>query len=599
MSDSGKSAAGAATPGNRPKPGFWRRACLAAVLLGLPGMALGLLYAPALDYDYVWTDTSAIGGRSMLRPPGEIAEAFREPLHRIPHRSGTAQQRYYRPAQVAMLSWVDQHFESKPRSFRSAGLVIGVACLALFSFFAWRLLGSRQAALTAALFVACHPVGIEAYVWIAGISGAMCALFLLAALAFGLASCRPRSPLAFAGLCLLSLLALAAALLTKERAVVEPALLLALFATSVRSGSGSPGKASAAGLLHRPRAAVLLALHGVLVAVYAFVWRPIVFGGGQLAQPTLGNSWITQFASFEPLALLGISLVLFSAAAFWLCLRHGRPVTALGIAWIWIAYAPTSDLVPLLHANGERYLFLSAFGASLIVADLVAALGQRTRRGAGIAVAILAVAFLAQRTAHRIPDWESNLDLFQQEIARDPAYREAYFLVAVDLANRGRTAEAETRLRPLLTADPRFDGTAGYSNLLSVNELACSLAFTLRHYDDVLDLEQRLRREHPAVLKAAPLRTCIGQANNALGNTQRAVELFTGVANELGSTTPPLLYVMIARAYFRLGDTDSSQSWLERARAAAGSDPFLLQKIRKIERQLARATRGSRPPTRR
>jgi tetratricopeptide (TPR) repeat protein len=364
--------------------------------------------------------------------------------------------------------------------------------------------------------------------------------------------------------------------------------------------------------LDRKRAAGLLAAHGLLALVYWFGWRPVALGDGPAALPPIGGSFATQIASAvanwpaklawlffplhsstsdvirvvdsaaDPLLWLGAGLALGSAAAWWLCLRRGRPLTALGLAWIWIAYAPTAGMLPMLHANGERYLFLSAFGAALIVADLVAALARRAGRVPGIALAALLLAFLTQRTSARIPEWESNLTLFQNEIARDPAYREGYFLAAFELFQRGRFAEADRHLRPLLASGPEFAGTASYANPLSVNELACSTQLSLRRYDAILALAGKLRRTQPAVLRAPPIRTCVGQAHNALGHTRRAVDLFRGVAEELGRETPPPLYLMIARGYGRLGESDEARAWLRRARTAAGPDPALQSQIRRL-----------------
>jgi tetratricopeptide (TPR) repeat protein len=231
----------------------------------------------------------------------------------------------------------------------------------------------------------------------------------------------------------------------------------------------------------------------------------------------------------------------------------------LGLAWIWIAYAPTAGLVPMLHANGERYLFLSAFGASLIVADLVTAFVRRIGLAPGLALAATLIAFLAQRTSARIPEWESDLTLFQHEIAREPAYREGYFLVAAELFARGRFAEASLHLHTLLSEGPEFEGTASYSNPLSVHELACSTDLALGRYDAVLALEPELQRTHPTVARAASVRARIGQAHSALGHTRQALDLYRGVAEALGAETPPKLYVMIARSHLHLGEVDEAR----------------------------------------
>jgi tetratricopeptide (TPR) repeat protein len=564
-----------------------------------------------------------VPGVALAAPPDEVARAFREPLHRIGRRGAAARQDYYRPLQVVALSQVDARFGSEPRNFRIACLAIGALCLGCWALFAGRLLGGPAAALLAALFVACHPVGIESYVWIAGISGPLSALFVVAALAFALASCTARPLPSAAGLGLLSLIALGAALLSKERAMTEPALLVATF-IGVAHAPAASGRSAP---LDQRRAAGLATAHLLLTLAYYFAWRPVVLGSSHATLPPIGGSAATQITSAlanwpanlawlfaplrsstsdvirvvdsaaDPLVWLGVGLALGSVAACWLCLRRGRPITALGLAWIWIAYAPTAGLVPILHANGERYLFLSAFGAALIVADLAAALARRAGAVAGLALALALLALLAQRTSARIPEWESNLALFQREIARDPAYREGYFLVAVEHFQRGRLAEAERHLRTLLAEGPEFAGTASYSNPLSVHELACSTHLGLRHYEAVFALERKLRATHPAIARAPPIRTCVGQAHNALGHTRQAVDLFRGVAGELGPETPPPLYLMIARGYLRLGEAAEARKWLARGRAAAVGDASLQRKLSQLGKRLPPET-GSAVPGR-
>ena len=57
----------------------------------LPVVVLWGLYAGALGFELSWTDVSAIGEGTMLRPPGEIWQAFGEPLHRVQGRGASQQ----------------------------------------------------------------------------------------------------------------------------------------------------------------------------------------------------------------------------------------------------------------------------------------------------------------------------------------------------------------------------------------------------------------------------------------------------------------------------------------------------------------------------
>ena len=48
----------------------------------------------------------------------------------------------------------------------------------------------------------------------------------------------------------------------------------------------------------------------------------------------------------DPVACLGLGLLLASLPIGWRLLRSGRGVAAFGLAWIWIAFLPTSGLIP-------------------------------------------------------------------------------------------------------------------------------------------------------------------------------------------------------------------------------------------------------------
>jgi len=586
-----------------------RRLALLLPALVAP-LAFWALYLPSLDYPFVWEDEGAIAAGSLLRPEGETLAAFREPLHRIEHRGASAGQAYYRPLPVVALSLVDQQLGREPRHFRALTIAAGALCMAAFGGFAGALFGRAGPALFAALFAALHPVGIEETVWIAGVPGTLSALFVIAALALALAATRAAGSRAATSWAALSAASLVLGLLSKELAAVTPALLLAAL---LSLGAGSRG-----------RVAVSLVLAQLLlVAGFFFVLRPAVLGSVLPSIPPIGGSEATQIFSsvaswprqlawiFAPLHsstsdtiniiespaslrfALGAALALASLAAWWALRRAGAKIAALGLAWIWIGFAPTAGLLPQLHASGERYLFFSAMGAALLLAELGArwlpGAPPAWRRALAPVAALLLLAGLAERTRARLPAWSSTQALFETDLARDPAYREGYFMLGAKALEAGRYAEASRRIAPLLANDPRFDGTAGYLNWLSLAELACLADLGRQDFAGILELEARWLREFPALARAPTLRICAAQAHDGLGRTQQALEGYLGVAGELGDATPPGLFVVIARDLVSLGRTGEARPWLVRARAAAGADPALLGQIQALESGLGSA----------
>ena len=601
----------------RPKPASRHRRAVLLLPALVAAAAWVLLYLPTLDYPFIWEDEGALGAGTLLRPAGETLAAFGEPLHRLGPSASSGRQAYYRPLPVVLLSLVDQRLGREPRAFRSVSIAVGALCVAVFGLFAGWLLGRPGPALFAALFAALHPVGIETAVWVVGMPAALGSLFAVAALGSGLLCSGARTT--GAAWAAASLAALGLGLLSNERAAVEPALLV--------------GALVSLGATRRRRAAVLVLAHALLVAGYLGWLRPAVLGSAFANLPSIGGSATTQvltavaswpgqlawlFAPLrsstsdavrvaasltDPWVVAGALLSLGSVAAWWALWRSGAGAAALGLAWIWIAFAPTSGLLPLLHASGERYLFLSNLGAALLLSGagvrFLPAQRAASRRLLVALAALLALLGLAQRTRARILAWESTRTLFETDVARDPRQREAYFVLAVKALEAGRPEEAQTWLAPLLDDDARFAGSASYLNWLSVADLACRTKIAVGDFQGIVDLEARWRRSFAALAGAPVFRLCVGQAQQALGHPELAVEAYLAVARALGDATPPGLYAILARHFAHQGQREEARAWIDRAQRSGGLDAAIARELRELARSLEAqvgSDRGAGPP---
>jgi tetratricopeptide (TPR) repeat protein len=194
---------------------------------------------------------------------------------------------------------------------------------------------------------------------------------------------------------------------------------------------------------------------------------------------------------------------------------------------------------------------------------------------------------IGERTHARLPDWSSTQKLFEADLARDPSYREAYFVLGDEAFRAGRFAEASQRIAPLLAMDARFEGTTGYLNWLSVAELACLASLGRQDFAGILALETRWQREFPALAQAPTFRLCAGQARDGLGRTEEALAVYVGVANELGASAPPPLFLAIARDLAVLGRREEALRWLARARA--GADAALLVQVQGLATALGQS----------
>jgi len=587
--------------------------CVALV----PALWFAVLHWRAVDYPYVWTDITAIGEKSMIRPAGEIVASFGEPLHRIDFRGGGVKQPYYRPLQVVLLSLAAQSGDDSPRAFRELTIGVGALCVAAWGIAVWILTGSVPAATFAALFVAAHPVAIESTTWISGMSGSLCAMFSVLAIALGIRSASASTHPRAAALGFASMLALLAALLSKERAAIEPVLFVAC---SIAAHQAARVR------IDKRIAAAIACAHLAISEVYMTLWRPTIVGTLPPIPP-IGGNYATQIATSIanwPAALgwiffpvhsttsdvlpivrslvdwrfgLGAAVAMGSALAALALLRR-RPMSFLGLVWIWVAFAPTSGVIPSLHATGERYLYLSSFGAALLLADavpgLLSAVPVSLRRPLLVALASLWILGLSQRTWTRLPDWQSTPQLFGPAVARDPDYREGQYLLALDEYDRGQFDAARERLLPLLDglggSGSDATGTPGektsYLNPLSTFELACASSLALQDYRGVLAIERIAASQHHPTRSVATFRTCVGQARNALGDTDAAQQIYVSVAAELGAATPPRLFVMIARNWIKLGRMHEAREALQTARTAVVGNAQLEAQVRRLTTRL-------------
>ena len=584
-----------------------------ALLLAASVALIAGLYARALRYELVWMDETEIGEGAILIGPGESwASAFTRPLHR-----GAGVNPYYRPLQILVATAIHSVAGPWPTAYRVALLIFAVATCTAFGALALLLWGSLPLALLAMALAAAHPAMIESWVWISGLGEAMAAFFAITSILLGVIALAPPGRI-HAGFAALSTASLVLALFSKEKAVAAPLLLaVTWFAAALRHASPRVVFEDRSALR---RAALLVGAQVVIVLLYVALWRPLMLGHALAAAPPIGGDRVTHLlsavaawpASFAWLVAplhscasdtvaivrsigdarvwLGLAIPLAMLAAALLCVARGRPVAALGLVWIWLAFLPTANLFPQIHAHAERYLFLSVFGAALVVVDLLDAIAKRIAPRVQIAVVVAVGALLAlglaERTWLRTPDWQSTESLFRHDVARDPAYLEGRFHLARALALAQRNGEAVAELASLRAQRPERSGRWGYVNETGVRELECAVDLALGRTAEVVASFQDLERRAPSAAEDPGLRSCTAQALEGLGRTAEANALYQRVVASLASEPPAAVSLALARTYAKLGHRDEAQDWLSRAERDGPRDPSFSFQLRQVERLL-------------
>lgn len=291
---------------------------------------------------------------------------------------------HFRP--LPLLAWKALEFFGDPAAFH----VLNVTLHGLNAWLLWRLsvrLGHtpQVAALVAAVFLF-FPAAVEPVTWISG-------LFDVATVSFGLLYVHGAISLSRRAQTL-GLVALACALLSKETAVVLPAIGVAV-ALRIRTNRATLAISCAmAGAYAVTRVlggadvrdALLPAGRPMRYALKEFFVRPFA---------SLGSPWTpADLRPVEDMISLGlVPLVVLLALIVAYVFRRAPPARALtGPSWVLLSIVPLAGFFFVSpELEGSRYLYLPLCGWSLFLGDLVSAIGPRRVEVAVAATLVAAV----------------------------------------------------------------------------------------------------------------------------------------------------------------------------------------------------------------
>jgi protein O-mannosyl-transferase len=301
-----------------------------------------------------------------------------------------------------------------------AGVTLAVTALAL----RW---ADLTVAVVAGLIFAVHPVHVEAIANVVGRAELMAA----AGVCLAVYAAVVRRHVVW------SALALLVGLLSKENAIVAPALIVLAWGLGLgASRDAAPARPSRRTMLLF--AASWVVTIGVYVAVRSIVLHPYARNNA-IAPVFLGEGFLagrlTALAALSDIAFLLLapltlrvdyspaertlvhSLLDGRLAAGLLCLaawtilfvlawRRGRRLEAFGLGWIGIAFLPVANLVfPTGVLVAERTLYLPSVGLALAAGAALARLRVERLRG----VVVLLVLAGGIRSVLRVPVWHDDL----------------------------------------------------------------------------------------------------------------------------------------------------------------------------------------------
>jgi protein O-mannosyl-transferase len=269
----------------------------------------------------------------------------------------------------------------------------------------------------------------------------------------------------------------------------------------------------------------------------------------------------------DPRVIGGIVLFAATLVAAWVASkrRELRPV-AFGIAWFWIALAPTSSIFPLAEVTNDHRPFLPFMGLNLAAVTFVWWLGTRgdaalTHRrliaAGGLALVVLGAHVAA--TIRRNDVWRNDETLWADVVRQSPRNGRGLMNYGIVLMRQGRLFEARDLFRRAEQFSPNYSFLE--VNLGIVHGALNDHATAERHFRRAISLEPRQPAVHRHYAKWLLEQ---GRGPEAVTHYRRLIELSAGDADArhalmgiYAATGRGRELVALAQETRRLASTDS------------------------------------------
>lgn len=478
-----------------------------------PGLAAALLYAVTAGFTFVWDDLDLIVRNTALHGPGWTALLTQDFWQSTGGGTGM-----WRPLVTASyrLDWLLGG--GSPAVFHMVNVIAHLLAALLLVRLAHERGLPPIASFAAGMCYATAPAMSEAVAWIAGRTDAFVALFSLAALLLARRWRVRGEPWALAALAL----ATAAALLSKESALVLP-LLLAADAADQRGEPAAPAVRQAWwpvliavvvtlawALAHRSFVAspVRPADPGALAGAAALVWAHLAWLAPWAPHAPLLPLWHAPSALIAGVAWGGLVLVLFALVR----LIQRRVPFVLPLALVFAPLLPVAA-ASLLESGvrfAERALLLPVAGLALAFGALLMR-APVAQRGLAVALTGLFVALQCVATLPAVAAWRDEESRIRRIAEVRPHDADALLGMADLLSTLGRGEEAQQWIARAEAVAPG-DGSADIAR--------ASLAFRAGQPEAALAAAERALARRPGDLAAGVIEV---RALVVLGRVAEAV----------------------------------------------------------------------------
>jgi protein O-mannosyl-transferase len=446
------------------------------------GTVLGLtvlVYAATLRFEFVYDDQTQILRNTMVHSWRFVPRYFKGGEWQDLFRFAAAN--YYRPFNFLWFRVNDAVFGLRPMGWHATAVLLHILVTVLAYGVARRLTRRSLVAALTALTFAVHPMKHEVVAWVSGTTESLWSAFFFASFLAYLKSRDGRRALWMA----ISALLFAGALLSKETAIVLPAVVFAhAWIYGSRTEEDAPEsiwkrirKAAALAMLYAPVTAAYLAvrlrvLHGFSHPQVSVPLRTVLFTAPSVAFFYLRH-WLLPVQTSEAYSLstwpafnflhVGgpiLELVLLCALLWLFRNKLGQREVIFGAIWMIAPLLPVLDIAVLPQGDlvHDRYFYLPSFGASLILALAL----EKLAHGAPVfgyprrlvLTTVVLTGLLAYGTANAASYWRDQYSLFEHAYRVAPNDVFVRVNYAIELGRRGDYEKAFPMLQQVLKEQP-------------------------------------------------------------------------------------------------------------------------------------------------
>ena len=443
-------------------------------------LATAITYLGTLQFEFAFDDFGQILFNPFVKAWRYVPDYFASSVWK--HLAPTSPGNYYRPMFLLLMRINYAIFTNRPLGWHMAAIALHLTVTWLTFVLVRKLTGDFTVAWLAALIFGVHPVHHEVVAWISGMTESLFAIFFVASFLAYLKSLENFKKTWIA----LSCIFYALALLSKETAIVLPALVFA----HAWIGRSSGEEENSMGNLRRLGNALIPASYYIPVAFCYLLQRHKVLSGlGHSISNLSVTEWLLTLPSIllfyirhwifpvrlaesydlfaQPnLNLLHVVLpaVMVSAigVAVWLIRgRLGAHSVGQATAWIVIPLLPALDIFvfgpqELVH---DRYFYVPSIGASLLIALGVTRLMKSKREIFGqplhVILSGLALTMCLSLLATKASSfWINDYSLFSRAHQIAPLNATAASSLGAEMLARGDLAEADALLEDAYRQHP-------------------------------------------------------------------------------------------------------------------------------------------------